>query len=167
MEPLRLAILTVSDSVARGTRDDASGEAIVSWAADRGHVVVERDVADDDQERIALLLAGLADGGTVDVVLTTGGTGFTSRDVTPESTREVIQREAPGIAEVLRAEGARSTDASWLSRGVAGIRERTLIVNLPGSTSGVKDGLAVLDRFLGHAVQLLRDRNTESHPPRA
>lgn len=166
MEPIRLAVLTVSDSVARGTRDDASGDAMVAWAGDRGHRLVERDVIEDDQERIALRLATLADGGAVDVVLTTGGTGFTSRDVTPEATREIIAREAPGIAEVLRAEGARSTDAAWLSRGVAGIRSRTLVINLPGSPSGVGDGLAVLDRFLEHAVQLLRDRNTETHPGR-
>lgn len=167
MEPVRVALLTVSDSVARGTRDDTSGDAVQAWATEQGHRLVERDVVEDDQERIALWLASLADGGAVDVVLTTGGTGFTARDLTPEATREVIEREAPGIAEALRAEGARSTDTAWLSRGMAGIRARTLIVNLPGSTSGVTDGLAVLDRFLGHAVQLLRERDTETHPNRA
>ena len=167
MEPIRLALLTVSDSVARGTRDDGSGDAMAAWAEERGHDVVERAVVADDQELIALRLASLADGEAVDVVLTSGGTGFTTRDVTPEATREIIERDAPGIAEVLRAEGARSTPGSWLSRGVAGIRKRTLVVNLPGSESGVRDGLSVLDRFLGHAVQLLRDRDTEVHPPRA
>lgn len=164
MEPIRLAILTISDSVARGTRDDASGDAIEEWAGARGHRVVERDVVEDDQERIALWLAALADGGAVDVVLTTGGTGFTARDVTPEATREIIERVAPGIAEVLRSEGARSTPAAWLSRGIAGIRRRTLVVNLPGSTSGVRDGVAVLDALLEHAVQLLRGTETEAHP---
>lgn len=164
MEPIRLALLTVSDSVARGTRDDTSGDAVAEWARSRGHSLIERDVETDDQERIALWLAALADGGAVDVVLTTGGTGFTARDVTPEATREVVERLAPGIAEVLRADGAKSTPASWLSRGVAGIRRRTLIVNLPGSTSGVRDGLSVLDRVLEHAVQLLRGADTGTHP---
>lgn len=164
MEPVRLAILTVSDSVARGARDDASGDAIEAWARERGHRVVERDVVVDDQERIALRLAALGDGGAVDVVLTTGGTGFTARDVTPEATREIVERVAPGIAEVLRAEGARSTPAAWLSRGIAGIRGRTLVVNLPGSTSGVRDGTKVLDILLDHAVQLLRGTDTETHP---
>ena len=164
MDPIRIALLTVSDSVAAGTRDDTSGDAVEAWAGTRGHRVIERDVVTDDQERIALWLASLADGGAVDVVLTTGGTGLTSRDVTPEATREVVDRIAPGIAEVLRIEGSRSTEMAWLSRGIAGIRARTLIVNLPGSPSGVKDGLAVLDRFLDHAVQLLRDRDTRTHP---
>lgn len=164
MDPARIGILTVSDSVARGTRDDGSGDAIAAWARERGHRLVERDAVEDDQERIALRLATLSDGGAVDVVLTTGGTGFTSRDVTPEATLEVIERRAPGIAEALRARGAASKAAAWLSRGVAGIRSQTLIVNLPGSTSGVRDGLDFLDEVIDHAVQLLRDHDTGTHP---
>lgn len=162
--PLRLAILTVSDAVSRGDRADASGDAIAAWAEARGYRLVARDLVADDQDRISHRLAALADAGDADLVLTTGGTGFTARDVTPEATRAVIRRPAPGIAEVLRMEGSKATSNAWLSRGVAGIRGDALLVNLPGSTSGVEDGLAVLDRFIDHAVQLIRGRDTHLHP---
>lgn len=164
MDPVRLAILTVSDAAQRGGREDTSGDAIASWADRRGYAVVERSVVADDRDRIGGHLEALADGGAVDLVLTTGGTGFTARDLTPEATRSVLERPAPGVAEALRVEGARSTPFAWLSRGEAGIRGATLIVNLPGSTSGVRDGLSVLDGFLDHAVQLLRGQDTQSHP---
>lgn len=162
--PVRLALLTVSDAADRGDREDTSGGAIQSWAEREGHVVIERSVVPDETDRIREWLEALADGGAVDVILTTGGTGFTERDRTPEATRAAIERPAPGIAEALRAEGARSTPMAWLSRGVAGIRGATLIVNLPGSRSGVRDGLTVLDTFLEHAVQLLRGQDTQKHP---
>jgi molybdenum cofactor synthesis domain-containing protein len=163
MNPLRLAVLTVSDGVSRGARVDRSGDSLADWAAARGHLIAVRTVVPDEVADIAAQLSAWADGGEVDVVLTTGGTGFTTRDLTPEATRTVIQREAPGIAEAIRQHGAASTDYAWLSRGVAGIRGRTLIVNLPGSTGGVRDGVAVLDRLLTHAVQLLRGIDTERH----
>lgn len=160
---IRIAVVTVSDGVARGERVDTSGAAIVEWAAQREHEVVAQHLVADDQTAIVAALLRLCDSGDVDVVLTTGGTGLTARDITPEATRAVIEREAPGIPEAIRAEGAPKTSYAWLSRGIAGTRAQTLIINLPGSESGVRDGLAVLDRFLGHAVQLLRGIETSKH----
>ncbi len=164
MDPLRLAILTVSDAGSRGERPDTSGDLIDAWARERAYVVADRELVADDRDRIRRHLTSLADGGDVDIVLTTGGTGFTASDVTPEATRAVVERDAPGIAEALRIAGAAATPSAWLSRGVAGIRARTLIVNLPGSPSGVEDGLRVLAGFVDHAVQLLRGRDTHRHP---
>ncbi len=157
---MRVAILTVSDLGAVGRRADTSGDAILDWAAARGHDVVVRSVVPDETDRIAGKLARWADSGEVDVVLTTGGTGLAPRDVTPEATLAVLERRAPGIAEALRARAAPGFPRAWLSRGEAGTRARTLIVNLPGSTGGVEDGLAVLDDFLDHAVDLVTGSRT-------
>jgi molybdopterin adenylyltransferase len=165
MDPVRLAILTVSDAASRGEREDTSGDAIERWGRDAGHVVVAREVTPDEHRLVLARLEAWADGGdAIDLVLTTGGTGFTDRDVTPEATRQAIEREAPGIAEAIRLGGAGSTPFAWLSRGVAGIRGRTLIVNLPGSTGGVRDGLRVLEPLVPHAVQLLAGEDTHRHP---
>jgi molybdopterin adenylyltransferase len=164
MPPVRLVILTVSDGVSHGQRQDASGDAIAAWADQRGWTLVAREVVPDQEDRIRDHLLRLADAGDADLILTTGGTGFTARDVTPEATRAVIRKEAPGIAEALRHAGSAATPFAWLSRGVAGIRGATLIVNLPGSTGGVRDGLALLDRLVPHAVQLLRGTDTHLHP---
>ncbi|PYP39067.1 MAG: molybdenum cofactor biosynthesis protein [Gemmatimonadetes bacterium] len=161
---MRVAILTISDLGAVGQRADTSGDAILDWAATRGYEVVVRSVVSDETDRIAGKLVRWADSGEVDVVLTTGGTGLTERDVTPEATAAVLEREAEGIAEALRAASGPSFPRAWLSRGRAGTRGKTLIVNLPGSTNGVQEGLAVLDQFLDHAVDLLAGNTTHDAP---
>ncbi len=148
----------MSDAGAAGARTDTSGAALAEWAASRGYEVAAREVVPDDTAAIARRLVAWADGGAADLILTTGGTGLAARDVTPEATRAVLEREAPGIAEWLRARSAAAFPRAALSRGVAGVRGATLIVNLPGSTRGVKDGLAVLADVVDHAVDLLQGR---------
>jgi molybdenum cofactor synthesis domain-containing protein len=159
--PIRIAVLTVSDLGAAGSREDVSGDALAAWAGERGFEVAAREIVADESDRIAGVLCRWADDGVADLIVTTGGTGLGPRDVTPEATRAVLEREAPGIVEAIRARGFQSFPRSVLSRAVAGTRAAALIVNLPGSPGGVQDGIAVLDPLVDHIAQLLRGERTD------
>jgi molybdopterin adenylyltransferase len=150
-------VLTVSDGVAAGTREDRSGDALDELLRGEGYEV-ERRVVPDERDEIAATIRELA--ASARLVLTTGGTGLAPRDVTPEATRDVLEREAPGIAQALRADSIAKTPHGLLSRGAAGVVGSTLVVNLPGSTGGCRDGFAVLRPALGHALELLADAPT-------
>lgn len=154
---IRIAILTVSDRSARAERVDKSGPALAQAVADYGWFMLKQAVLPDDLVPLSELLAKWSDSGDLDVILTTGGTGFSPRDVTPEATLAVIQRSAPGLAEAMRQTSLAITPHAMLSRAVAGIRQRTLIINLPGSPKAAVENLAVIAPVLAHAVHLLRD----------
>jgi len=154
---MKAAVLTVSDRVSRAEAEDGSGDALEELLRGDGYEV-ERRLVPDEAGEIAAAIEELAAG--AELVLTTGGTGLAPRDVTPEATRTVLQREAPGIAEALRADSIAKTPHGLLSRGVAGVVGRTLVVNLPGSTGGCRDGYAVLRPALGHALALLAESAT-------
>lgn len=154
---IRFGILTLSDRSSRGERADSSGPALAALIQAEGWSVVKQSLLPDSESAIREQLIAWADGGEMDVILTTGGTGFSPRDVTPEATRAVIDRDAPGLAEAMRAESLKITPHAMLSRIATGIRGRTLIVNLPGSPKGAVENLQVILPVLPHAIQLLRE----------
>jgi len=160
---MKVSILTVSDRSASGERDDVSGPVLEELVAGQGWQLSSYDIIPDETEQIEKRLLDLVDADGVDLVLTTGGTGFGPRDVTPEATMQIIEREAPGFAEVMRLESVKKTPHGMLSRGVSGIRGATLIVNLPGSPKAVRECFAAIAPALPHAVQLLHGDTDSGH----
>lgn len=154
---IRVGILTISDRSSRGERPDASGPALEALVREQGWLVARTDILPDDFDLLRQALADWCDRGDLDVLLTTGGTGFSPRDVTPEATLAVVERQAPGIPEAMRLESLKITPHAMLSRLAAGIRRRTLVVNLPGSPKGAVENLRVVLSVLPHAVQLLSE----------
>jgi len=162
---LNLGILTISDKVSRGQRDDKSGEAIRDSLSSLDSRVVKYEVVPDEADIIASKLAQWADEGSLDIILTTGGTGLSPRDVTPEATLSVVDRVAPGFAEAMRAETFKTTPFAVLSRAVAGVRGKCLIINLPGSPKAVKECLGVILPVIPHAVEIMKGEVTEHTAP--
>jgi len=157
---MKAVVITASDACARGEREDASGAALVQLLTDLGAQIVATKILSDDLEPLAQALKEFADRDDVNLIITTGGTGLGPRDNTPEATQRVIEREAPGIAEAIRAESLKVTPMAMISRGVCGVRSATLIINLPGSPKAVKESFAVIASVLPHALDLLAGKTS-------
>lgn len=158
---IRAAIITVSDRSARGEQEDVSGAVLVELLSEMGAEIIAKEILPDDLAPLAEKLCLYADRADVNLIITTGGTGFSPRDNTPEATRAVIQKEAPGLAEAMRLETSKQTPLAIVSRGVCGIRSEALIINLPGSPKGVRESFAVIRGVLPHAVSILAGRPHE------
>ncbi|MGE0130746.1 MAG: molybdenum cofactor biosynthesis protein B [Blastocatellales bacterium] len=156
-QTIKAVVLTISDSASRGEREDLSGPAVVAELQSLKAEIVATEVLPDEREQIAARLRHYAEAGAANLIVTTGGTGLAPRDVTPEATRDVIEREAPGLAELMRAESLKLTPLAALSRSVCGARGRTLIVNLPGSVRGARENFQAIARTLPHAISLLTE----------
>jgi molybdopterin adenylyltransferase len=152
---MNAVVITISDACSRGERDDASGAALAELLTEAGATIVETRILSDDLDPLVQALRENADRSDVDLIITTGGTGLGPRDNTPEATQRVIEREAPGIAEAIRAESLKATPMAMLSRGVCGVRSGTLIINLPGSPKAVRESFAAIAPVLPHALDLL------------
>src|SRR2546421_4397559 len=155
MSQIRAVVITVSDACSAGEREDKSGEAVVELLTDLGAEIVAKVIVNDDLEPLAHKLRAYTELKHVNLIVTTGGTGFGHRDNTPEATLQVIERAAPGLAEAMRIETLKNTPMAMISRGVCGIRSSTLIVNLPGSPKAVRESFAVIKPVLNHAIDLL------------
>jgi molybdenum cofactor synthesis domain-containing protein len=155
---IKAVAITVSDACSRGEREDASGAALVELLTGIGAEIVESKILSDDLEPLVQALKQFAERDDVNLIITTGGTGLGPRDNTPEATLQVIEREAPGIAEAIRAESLKATPMAMISRGVCGVRAGTLIINLPGSPKAVNESFAVIKPVLSHAIDLLAGR---------
>ena len=158
---LKIAVITVSDKGYRGEREDRSGKYIVDYFKERGWEISDYAIVPDETVNIENKLIDICDNEKANLVITTGGTGFSLRDVTPEATEKVIEKKVPGFSEMLRMEGQKKTPRAILSRGVSGIRKNTLIINIPGSVKGVKDSLELIYRSLPHGIDILTGRDAE------
>ncbi len=158
---LKLAVITVSDKGYAGEREDRSGKYIIDFFKENGWEITEYAIVPDEIDKIKEKLIEICDNNKANLILTTGGTGFSPRDVTPEATKEILEKDAPGFSEIIRIEGQKKTPRSILSRGVSGIRKQTLIINLPGSIKGVKDSIEVIYRPLPHGIDILTQRDSE------
>ena len=159
MPALRFAILTVSDRSSRGERPDTSGPVLAELVQSQGWQVLKQEIVPDEMDAIQEILQNWADADAADIIITTGGTGFAPRDVTPEATRAVVERLTPGLDEAMRAASLQVTPHAMLSRAISGVRKSTLIINLPGSPKGATENLQVVMPALEHAVYLLRDQD--------